>query len=245
MSEFDTSDITMEFNRFASSCVNDSDPISNCRPVQKSFSDRIRSFFGVEPDTSFHPPNPIEGKKTLILDMDETLIHSADDPPDDKEISYFPVGDPIFYVYKRPGLDKFLKFCCRKFDTFIFTSGEREYAEPILNHICPFIDDNHRLYRDLCETNTGKVKKNLSIFQRPKKDLILIDDNIAAIENNPQNAIRIRRWRSNKNDKFLTCWLPPILEKCANTDDVRTIISKVSLQRTRFPNGLPLPQPHI
>ena len=32
-------------------------------------------------------------------------------------------------VYKRPGLDAFLKSCAEQFDTFVFTAGTQSYAE--------------------------------------------------------------------------------------------------------------------
>ena len=241
MSSFDGYDINTEYDKFASSVTDHPSPHTLTSP--HSLGNTIKRFFGFSPESDYyHPPAPIEGKKTLILDLDETLIHSSDSPPEDN-ISYFMIGDPPFYVYKRPGLDDFLKMATSQFDTFIFTFGDKEYAEPLLDELCPFIDADHRLYRDSCETPSGNVKKDLSIFQRSKKDLILIDDSISAVELNPNNTIQIRRWLGNPNDKFLIKLLPPILEKCRIADDVRTVISKISIQKYRLNSQHPLP-PH-
>ena len=198
----------------------------------RSFQTRIKKFFGLDDPSIFHPPPPVDGRKTLILDLDETLVHSADYPPHDS-VPFFLSGDPPFYVYKRPGLDGFLSFCHEKFDTFIFTYGDRLYAEPVLDVLCPFIDNSHRLYRDACEIKSGGVKKDLGIFQRSKKELILVDDNSAAVHFNPKNTISIERWVGVPFDRALIDWLPPILEECARADDVRTVIAKYSTQKKK------------
>jgi RNA polymerase II subunit A small phosphatase-like protein len=75
----------------------------------------------------FVPPPRKHGKKTLVLDLDETLIHSAAFPPHSK-VEFFTLGDPQLYVFKRPGLDPFLQVARGMFDTFIFTYGDRGYA---------------------------------------------------------------------------------------------------------------------
>lgn len=197
-----------------------------------SFGDRLKKFFGLDTDT-YQPPPPIEGKKTLILDLDETLIHSSDSLPN-SSISYFTCGEPPFYVYKRPGLDKFLTMCNKKFDTFIFTFADKEYAEPLLNILCPFIDANHRLYRDLCEAKSGNVKKDLRIFQRSGKDIILVDDSASAIHFNPKNTIKISKWVGSPQDRALIDWLPPLLDQCSQAEDVRTVITKFEIQNVKL-----------
>ncbi|OHT11012.1 CTD small phosphatase-like protein [Tritrichomonas foetus] len=197
--------------------------------LRRSWSVRMKQFFGVADDDqeTYVPPPVLEGRKTLILDLDETLIHSADYPPHNS-VQYFLSGEPSFYVYKRPGLDDFLRMITEKFDVFIFTFGDREYAEPVLDELCPFIDNDHRLYRDLCEIKSGKqVRKDLTLFQRSKKEIILVDDNINALHFNPKNTIQIERWLGMPSDRALIDWLPPILDECAAADDVRTVITRI------------------
>jgi TFIIF-interacting CTD phosphatase-like protein len=113
------------------------------------------------------------------------------------------------------------------FDTFIFTYGNRGYAEPILDHICPFIDHEHRLYRELCSLESGGVHKDLDIFQRPETDLILVDDSRTTLQFHPRNTILIQKWVGTPMDRALIEWLPPILEKCVNAADVRCVIQCV------------------
>jgi Dullard-like phosphatase family protein len=183
---------------------------------------RFSSFFSKRVP-AYQPPPRRHGKKVLVLDLDETLIHSATFPPHSK-IDFFKSGDPEFYVFKRPGLDPFLQIAHGIFDTFIFTYGDRGYAEPILDRICPFIDHDHRLYRDLCSLESGGVHKDLDIFQRPETELILVDDSRTTLQFHPRNTILIQKWMGTPMDRALIDWLPPILQKCVVAEDVRSVI---------------------
>ena len=210
-------------NKMRRSYNTEPDAISRSAPQRRhGFAGIARSFCWESDD--YNVPPPVDGRKTLVLDMDETLIHSADFPPNPR-IDFFMSGDPAFYVYKRPGLDTFLRRVKEQFETFVFTFGERAYAEPVLNQVCPFIDERHRLYRDMCITASGKVRKDLSIFQRSKKDLVLVDDSSSALKINPKNTIKITRWVGDPNDRALIDWLPQLLDQCAVAPDVRTCIS--------------------
>lgn len=193
-----------------------------------------RSFRWESDDFEFPPP--VDGRKTLVLDMDETLIHSADFPPNAR-VQFFMSGNPEFYVYKRPGLDTFLRRVKEQFETFVFTFGEKAYAEPVLNEVCPFIDDKHRLYREMCVTPNGRVKKDLSIFQRSKKELILVDDSSRALAFNPKNTIKIPRWVGDPNDRALIDWLPQVLDMCADAADVRTVIASTRKRAKSMKKG--------
>ena len=75
------------------------------------------------------------GKRMLlILDLDETLIHSSEEKikgvnPD------FCVGH--FFVYKRPHLDDFLKFCNKHFKLAVWSSATDNYVKEIVKNIFP------------------------------------------------------------------------------------------------------------
>ena len=185
---------------------------------------------------NYSPPDPIPDKKTLVLDLDETLIHSDDFPPH-PEIEFFEVGNPKFFVHKRPGLDHFIKFACEKFEVFTFTYGTKEYAEEILNKICPQVPQDHRLYRELCFLHhSGQIQKNLDILKRKPENIILIDDCNDQKYFNPNNTIVIPEWKGTPWDTCLIDIVPGILEKCLQADDVRAIITKIpsNIRRASF-----------
>ena len=73
-------------------------------------------------------------KKTLILDLDETLIYAPYEKlgKDEDAICSFSNGQK-YYVYKRPGLDKFLDYCTKNFNIGVWTSAGEEHAKNICN----------------------------------------------------------------------------------------------------------------
>jgi len=85
-------------------------------------------------------PPEMKGRKTLVLDLDETLVHS----------SFRPVPGPDFiisieldgvthrvYVQKRPGVDHFLEEMGSKFEVVVFTASLDKYANPVLDILDP------------------------------------------------------------------------------------------------------------
>lgn len=176
------------------------------------------------------PPDQILNKKTLIFDLDETLIHSSVDPPR-KNVKAFQTGKPPFYVFKRPGLDDFLAKYSKEFDIFIFTSSDRDYADAIINVICPFVDNHHRLYRNSCSIENNVIHKNLDAFKRHETDIILIDDNSELKKFHPNNTIIVPKWDGNPKDTILINWLPNILDKCVKSNDVREIIKNLIISK--------------
>eukprot|EP01071_Lankesteria_metandrocarpae_P002882 Lankesteria_metandrocarpae@DN2622_c0_g1_i1.p1 len=76
------------------------------------------------------------GKKTLVLDLDETLVHSAFKPVTGHSfvISVEIDGNPQeIYVAKRPGVDEFLKSMRKLYEIVIFTASLDKYANPVID----------------------------------------------------------------------------------------------------------------
>ena len=78
-------------------------------------------------------------KKTLILDLDETLVHSSMRPFQRCADITLPInynGKNIFiYVLRRPFLDKFLEEMSLLYEIIIFTASLADYSEPLLDII--------------------------------------------------------------------------------------------------------------
>jgi RNA polymerase II subunit A small phosphatase-like protein len=67
-----------------------------------------------------------DGMKTLVLDLDETLVHSNFSPNPKAEIIVpLELDGTMHYVYvgKRPGVDEFLAHVGLKFEVVIFTAS--------------------------------------------------------------------------------------------------------------------------
>ncbi|KAK6917737.1 FCP1 homology domain [Dillenia turbinata] len=168
-------------------------------------------------------------KRTIFLDLDETLIHSKTDPPPQK--FDFIVRPKIngeimtFYVLKRPGVDEFLEKLREKFEVIVFTAGLREYASLVLDQLDEKSVISHRLYRDSCKEIDGRFVKDLRNLGRDLKSLVIVDDNPNAYSFQPQNAIPIRPFTDNLEDCEL--WkLMEFLEGCDEFDDMRDAVKQ-------------------
>ncbi|EAZ63502.1 Nuclear Envelope Morphology [Scheffersomyces stipitis CBS 6054] len=100
-------------------------------------------------------PQKKRKRKTLILDLDETLIHSlsrgsprsfntsSSSAPKMIEIKLNNIAS-LYYVHKRPYCDYFLKEISKWFELQIFTASVKEYADPIIDWLESDIIDNSR-----------------------------------------------------------------------------------------------------
>ena len=195
---------------------------------------RFIKSFSSQPPMNYYkaPPAPSDGRKCLVLDMDETLIHCSAFPPH-PSVTYFTLSETE-YVYLRPGLNDFLQYAQENFEVFIYTFAERDYAELVLNQIAPNIDEDHRLYRDSCIVKKDLIIKDLDMLNRKKSKLIFVDDNDKALKVHKENTIIIPMWKGTPNDHALVEWLIPILETCKNANDTRTVIKNIKNQTRRY-----------
>ncbi|KAF8030918.1 hypothetical protein BT93_D0189 [Corymbia citriodora subsp. variegata] len=176
------------------------------------------------------PPLVSPAKKTVFLDLDETLVHSQIDPPPEKfDFVVQPTinGERLnFYVLKRPGVDDFLRVMSAKFELVIFTAGLKEYASLVLDRL----DQkgsliSHRLYRDSCEEVDGKFVKDLSKMGRDLKRVVIVDDNPNAYVFQPENAIPVIPFVNDLGDVQLGK-LARFFEGTDGFDDMREAVKQ-------------------
>jgi CTD small phosphatase-like protein 2 len=113
-------------------------------------------------------------RKTLIFDLDETLVHCCDDietsNPDVILPVTFPTGEVVSAgINIRPYAIECLKEANRHFEVIIFTASHKCYADVVLNYLDP--DGSlihHRLYRESCIPIEGVNMKDLRILQNRK-----------------------------------------------------------------------------
>ena len=131
---------------------------------------------------NFLPPKNSNKKKTLVLDLDETLVHSYFDinPPRKPAISFSIILDNKNVKVQtliRPGVIEFLEKMSEIFEIVIFTASLSKYALPIIN----FIDKNKKcefkLFREHCSICNNGFIKDLKKLSRNLNDLILLDNN--------------------------------------------------------------------
>ena len=193
----------------------------------------------VRPYSSFtaHNMDNLSNKKTLVLDLDETLVHSSFTPFPGKNdiILNINLDGEIrtLYALKRPYVEEFLKELSSFYEIIIFTASISEYANPLLNELDKNKLIKFRLFRQHCTFEDGIYIKDLKIFDRKISNMIIIDNNPLSYDNNRENGIPILSWYDDPNDKELMKLLP-ILKYMASQDikDVRYILNDI-VDKTR------------
>ena len=176
-------------------------------------------------------PNKVDNKKTLVLDLDETLIHSAFEPFNPKDDITLTMKmkeeEIIIHVLKRPYLDEFLNIVTQKYEVVIFTASISDYANPLLDQLDPFKKISYRLFREHCtKADNGLFIKDLNRLGRNLKDVIIIDNNPVSFTANKTNGLPILTWHSIQSDNELIK-LIPLLTYLTTVDDIRPVINKV------------------
>ena len=189
----------------------------------------------------FLPPQKlvIKPKKTLILDLDETLIHSSFkelpfDPDMKLKINFEKnKNSTSINIMKRPYVNIFLHKMSFYYEIVIFTASVSEYANPLIDQLDIYNDVSHRLFREHCIFSGGIYIKDLSKLGRNLKDCIIIDNNPLSFLLNKYNGITIKAFHYDKNDKELLKLLP-LLKYLAYVDDVREVIKKMNDKKIVF-----------
>jgi RNA polymerase II subunit A small phosphatase-like protein len=169
-----------------------------------------------------------EGKKTLVLDIDETLVHSSFFPFEKNDLILKVNFDGIFYniyVLVRPGAEQFIKDISKYFEIITFTASIPTYASPLLDILDKGRNIQHRLYREHCTFINGVFIKDLKRLNRNLKDVIIVDNSPLAFAFDTENGLPITSWFDDPVDKELIN-IQPLLQFLANTKDVRQYIKQ-------------------
>ncbi|XP_040565333.1 CTD small phosphatase-like protein 2 [Lepeophtheirus salmonis] len=170
------------------------------------------------------PPKDSTKKNTLVLDMDETLIHCVHIFEDDENEDEEPVAPPDSFfvnvqlsqqnvkrvlVKKRPYLDYFLREVSKDWEVVVFTASHPICARPILNTLDPDRSRiSYRLYRDACyiaSNNLGShyYIKNLNVLGRDLNSTLLVDNSFEAFGFQLNNGLLIKTWVDDPHDTEL------------------------------------------
>ena len=163
---------------------------------------------------------------TLVLDLDETLIHfiySNDCGPDI-------IKGKIQF---RPGLFEFLQNTSPYFELIIFTVATKQYADSVID----IIENeqkyfSYRLYREHASVYQGDFVKDLTNIGRDLSKVIMVDDKPYNFCLQKENGIAIRPYwgtpYENKNDLALLNLIPILLGVIKDkSGDIRKSLKKV------------------
>ena len=156
---------------------------------------------------------------TLVLDLDETLVHFEDN------------GDGSGIFNNRPYAAEFLQLMSQHFEVVIFTAAVQDYADFILDKLDKGGWISHRLYRENTTVHQNVYQKDLSKIGRSLSKTFIVDNNPLNFRLQPANGIYIKSWYSDPNDEALLR-LAPLLVDLANSgcSDVRVALKNLKMK---------------
>ena len=162
-------------------------------------------------------PTEIENSTyTLVLDLDETLVH----------FFYTPSGGTFLI---RPFCLQFLEEMSKIFEIIIFTAALKDYADSILDILDPNKKlINYRLYRHHTSICGITFCKDLSKIGRDLSRILIVDNLADNFKLQPNNGIPILTWNEDMKDTQLYDLgkiLKDLIDK--KPSDVRPIIKKL------------------
>lgn len=166
-------------------------------------------------------------RKTLVLDLDETLVHSKFKDGDRFDlhlqimVDQFPTS---FYVSKRPYLDVFLRTAAQWYNVVIFTASLKKYADPLINILDPNGLVCGRYFRESCAKQAGNFVKDLRVVEPNLSDILIVDNSSSAYSMHSANAVPIEAWYDDPGDEELLNLLP-LLHAIAPLKDVRSLLA--------------------
>ena len=167
-------------------------------------------------------------KKTLILDLDETLVHSSFVPFQNNDIILEVELESVIYnifVLVRPGTIEFIKKVAKLYEVVIFTASISKYALPLLNILDIEKNIKYKLTREHCTFLNGIYIKELKKLNRNLNDLIILDNSPLAYSFDNDNGLPIKAWYEDRDDSELEkVYL--LLEFLSKVKDVRNFIKK-------------------
>ena len=195
--------------------------------ASSSYFEKNKNNFNYTPQIPYLV-NASNKKYTLVLDLDETLIHFKVNPNNSNS------GILQF----RPYISEFLSNIKDFYELVVFTAATKDYADPIIDAIeQKGIKFNHRLYRIHTIIRGNDFVKDLSKLGRDLGRIIIVDNMEQNYKLQPYNGITIRPfWGKDTSDTALYDLLNILIKIVKMDMDVRDgiryfkeeIISKVT-----------------
>jgi CTD small phosphatase-like protein 2 len=156
---------------------------------------------------------------TLLVDMDETIIHSEEWKAGVNYDEVVEIINPMgktekIGVFVRPYCLEFLERMAKKFEIVIMTAAREDYASKVINLLDPTGKlVSGRLYRQHCSNADGSLVKDFRVIgNRKLENIILVDNLIYSFAANLDNGIHIKSYVSGRDDYELE-YLANVMEK--------------------------------
>lgn len=117
--------------------------------------------------------------RTLVLDLDDTLIHSDW------------TRARGWRTFKRPGATAFIQQMASAYELVLYTDQLPTYADPIMDRLDPSRFALYRLYKDSTRYVNGRHVRDLSKLNRELGQVLLLTANEDAYQLQPDNAVKV------------------------------------------------------
>ncbi|XP_078087405.1 CTD (carboxy-terminal domain, RNA polymerase II, polypeptide A) small phosphatase-like a isoform X2 [Mustelus asterias] len=166
------------------------------------------------------------GKKCVVIDLDETLVHSSFKPINNADfIVPVEIDGTVHQVYvlKRPHVDLFLQKMGQLFECVLFTASLAKYADPVADLLDRWGVFRARLFRESCVFHRGNYVKDLSRLGRELNKVIIVDNSPASYIFHPENAVPVQSWFDDMSDTELFD-LIPFFEGLSKEEEVYSVL---------------------
>lgn len=173
---------------------------------------------------------PIDSKRhkyTLVLDLDETLVHYVEE-------------DEKAFVQVRPHAEAFITEMGKYFELVIFTAAAEDYADIVINELDKNNYIAHRLYRKHTIQYNGIYLKDLSKLGRRLEQMCIIDNSKENYSLQYENGLNIISFIGDQNDNELLFMAKDLMKIIYNSsDDIRPILISIreSMEKRYCLNG--------
>ncbi|XP_078057299.1 carboxy-terminal domain RNA polymerase II polypeptide A small phosphatase 2-like isoform X3 [Mustelus asterias] len=152
------------------------------------------------PDTWLLPEieTQVAGRFCLVIDLDETLVHS----------SFKPIDNADFTVPLQ------------------IEGMTQQYADPVTDLLDKWGVFRARLFRESCVFHQGSYVKDLSRLGRDLNKIIIIDNSPASYIFHPNNAVPVTSWFDDLSDTELLR-LIPAFEGLSQAENVYTGLGRL------------------
>ena len=160
------------------------------------------------------PINP-KYEYTLVLDLDETLVHYLEDAEN-------------AYIQIRPGAEDFILDLSNYYELIIFTAALQNYADLAIDGLDPNQKISYRLYRNHT-IKVGDVNfKDLSKLGRDLNKVIILENNAENFGLQPKNGLKIKDFEGDENDDELDYLKEDLINLIKKyPDNVRNYLPKI------------------
>eukprot|EP01012_Entosiphon_sulcatum_P020052 TRINITY_DN2502_c0_g1_i1.p1 TRINITY_DN2502_c0_g1~~TRINITY_DN2502_c0_g1_i1.p1 ORF type:complete len:311 (-),score=36.12 TRINITY_DN2502_c0_g1_i1:339-1271(-) len=147
------------------------------------------------------------GLYTIVLDLDETVIHTTEASPSDEASDsielFFPEVGEVLWTHVRPNARDLFPYLASAAELLVWTAGSAEYAELVLSHLDPEQNVRFCVSRDPRWFQLPYYTKSLPRLGRQMDYVLLIDNSEYVCSGDRENCIVVEDFEGDSTDTLL------------------------------------------